>query len=111
MDPGSEMVAAGGVVAVFVAGFLLNRMLAARGPRRAALVPMSPLGRYASHRGHVVGEVVAETPEGLVLRQDGVHKLVPKARATVRDGEVVLEGDIDWPAAEEAGKAWAPGGP
>lgn len=64
------------------------------------------LGRYATHRGSVVGEVVALTTDRVVLRQGGIHKAVPLSQARLREGDVLIEGDVDWTAAENAGKAW-----
>jgi hypothetical protein len=54
-----------------------------------------------------VGEVVGLATDRLILRQGGVHKAVPLAQARLRDGDVALEGDIDWTAAEEQGRSWA----
>ena len=109
MATSSDLISAAGVIVILLAGIVYNHLQVARGAGRTspALASASMLGRYASHRGSVVGEVVAITTDRLVIRQAGTHKAVPLAQARLRDGEVTLEGDIDWDAAEDAGKAWS----
>jgi hypothetical protein len=104
MSSHSEWVAALGVLAVFVIGVALNWVLSAR-PKQAQAVSM--VGMYASHEGNVVGEVVAVTSDRVILLQGGVHKAVPKSQSRVREGDVFLEGAVDWAKAEEEGRAWA----
>lgn len=105
----SDLLTAVGVILILLAGIVYNHLQVAKGARGPSkvLASASMLGRYASHRGSVVGEVVAITTDRLVIRQSGLHKAVPLSQARLRDGEVILEGDIDWSAAEDAGKAWA----
>ena len=107
----TELATAGGVLLILLAVVFYNHLQVSRGARRPAvrqpLASASMLGRYATHRGAVVGEVVGITVDRLVLRQAGTHKAVPLARARHEGDDVVLEGDIDWAQAEADGKAWA----
>jgi len=105
-----DFLSAGGVLAIVLGGIVYNHLAVARGarPRKsAARTPDTMMGRFVTHRGSVVGEVVGSTTDRLVLRQAGVHKAVPLSQAHWRDGELVLEGDVDWTVAEEDGRAWA----
>ena len=114
MAPQADLVNAFGVLVVIIIGMLVPRFMPSRAERPAKVTPLGNvgmLGRYATHRGHVAGEVVAITTDRIVLRQSGVHKAVPLSQARLRDGEVMLEGDVDWAAAEDAGKAWAESAP
>lgn len=108
-----DLLSAAGVALILVGGIVYNHLQVARSPRLVVHPETqgTMLGRYASHKGSVVGEVVAITTDRLVLRQAGAHKAVPLAQARLRDGEVVVEGDVDWASAEEAGKSWAGAAP
>jgi len=111
-----DYLAAGGVLAILLGGIVYNHLAVARAakPRPKAAArrrPDSMMGRFVSHRGSVVGEVVGITNDRLVLRQAGMHRAVPLSQVHWRDGEPVLEGDVDWAAADEDGRAWAGEGP
>ena len=104
-----------GVLVILFAVIVFNNVMAARsrGKARAAVAGSGEgdvvhplLVKFARHEGSVVGETVALDGDRLVLKQAGVFKSVPASQAEVRDGEVVLTGAIDWPAAEQAGMAW-----
>lgn len=107
-----ELVPALAVLAIVLGVHAFNVLQTRRPAPAPATGPATPLGsapmlgRYATHRGSVVGEVVALTTDRVVLRQAGVHKAVPLAQARMREGDVLIEGDVDWTAAEDAGKAW-----
>lgn len=64
------------------------------------------LCKFAVHDGSVVGETVAVDGDRLILKQAGAFKSVAATLAHVEGDEVHLRGDIDWPAALEAGAAW-----
>jgi hypothetical protein len=103
-----------GVLVILFAVIVINNVMAARARGRAKAAEASGGGdvvhpllvKFARHEGSVVGETVALDGDHLILKQAGVFKSVPAAQADVRDGEVVLTGPIDWPAAEELGMAW-----
>lgn len=109
-----QLLTLGGVLVILFAVIVYNNVQAARARSRSRAASSSGTGdvvhpllvKFARHEGSVVGETVAIDGENLVLKQAGVFKAVPSRQAEVRDGEVVLTGAIDWPAAEQAGMAW-----
>lgn len=103
------------VLAVLFAVIVFNNVAAARarGRDKAATagagggdVVHPLLVKFARHDGSVVGETVAIDGDHLILKQAGVFKAVPVAQAEVRGDDVVIDGPVDWPAAEQAGTAW-----
>lgn len=105
----TDYLAAGGVLAILLAVIVYNHLQVARGLRAKTDKPRTPkdlVGRHASHRGDVVGEVVGATTDRLVLRRGAGYAAVPLAHVRMREGDVSLEGEIDWVEAEDAGRAW-----
>jgi prophage tail gpP-like protein len=102
-----------GVLAVLFGVIVFNNVAAARA-RSANRSKTAGSGdvvhpllvKFARHDGSVVGETVAIDGPNVILKQAGMFKAVPVAQAQVKEGEVVLEGPIDWAAAEQAGMAW-----
>lgn len=112
-----QLLTAAGVLAVLFLVLLVNQVSAAQARRRAqpAAAPGAPpadgpvhplLVKFARHEGSIVGETVALDGDRLVLKQAGTFKAVPAAQARVDGDDVVLEGEIDWAAAERAGQEW-----
>ena len=109
-----QLLTLGGVLVILFAVIVFNNVMAARSRGRAKAASADGGGdvvhpllvKFARHEGSVVGETVALDGDRLILKQAGVFKSVPASQAEVRDGEVVLTGAIDWPAAEQAGLAW-----
>lgn len=102
-----------GVLAVLFGVIVFNNVAAARARSKARSDPAASgdvvhplLVKFARHDGSVVGETVAIDGPNVILKQVGLFKAVPMAQAQVKDGEVVLDGPIDWAAAEQAGMAW-----
>ncbi len=98
-------------VGVLIVGVtLFNARMAKReqeaGPKEEGPSRHDYLVKFARHEGNVVGESVATEGDHLILKQAGVFKSVPLAAATIVGDEIVLAGDIDWPAAIEAGNVW-----
>lgn len=101
-----------GVLAVLFGVIVFNNVAAARSRSAARSASASGdvvhplLVKFARHDGSVVGETVAIDGPNLILKQAGLFKAVAVSQAQVKEGEVVLEGPIDWAAAEQAGMAW-----
>lgn len=108
-----ELTSVVAVAAILLLVHLYNLRMVPQGPKPASALASaaSPswVGKYATHAGSVVGEVVAVTESSLVLRQGTIHKAVPLAQAAQIDGQIVLSGAIDWDAAASAGDEWLKG--
>jgi len=103
-----QLLAIAGVVAILLAVVFWNTLQSAK--QRNAPSDEEPttglLCKFAHHNGSVVGETVAITDGQLILKLAGAFRAVPVNLAKEADGDVVLTGEIDWAAAEQAGKAW-----
>lgn len=101
-----------GVLVIILAVMLYNnaaarRTGAARGPDEEPKSTSTVLlSRFAHHQGNVVGETVAVEDDRLILKKEGVFKAVPLDMATLQGDEVVLQGYIDWDAAQKDGQVW-----
>ena len=84
-----QLLAIGGVLAILVGTMVVTRMLAARQAQAARSAP-GFVGKYAHHAGAVVGKVVAQEGDMLVVEQGGVRRRVPLAAAREQGDDVVL---------------------
>ena len=115
----TQLATVAGVLAILFLVIVLNNVAAMRARSRARAVAAAAPGgadegssanpllvKFARHEGSIVGETVALDGDRLILKQAGVFKAVPARQAEVQGDDVVLSGDIDWPAAEAAGREW-----
>ena len=105
----SSTLALVGVAAVVIAMMFLNQSLTRRAREHAPMSEAPAQGlllKFAQHEGSIVGETVALDGEHLILKQAGVYKAVPVAQAKEHDGEVRIDGTVDWNEAIQLGAAW-----
>lgn len=113
MEGGIDLQAVAAIVVIFVLVALLNHYNRKNQPAGTAggesdeaptFHPM--LCTFAFHQGQEVGETVAFEGEHLILKREGTFYAVPASQAELHEGDVQLQGDLDWALAEKAGEGW-----
>jgi hypothetical protein len=96
-----------GVLVVLLGVIVYNNVAAARATRRTAPAP-SPgwVGRHVHFEGDVVGEVVAEEGDRLILRKGDSTLAVPRSQVRPQGLDLGLKA-FDGAAALAEGAAWA----
>jgi nitrogen fixation protein FixH len=97
-----------GVLAILLGVIVYNNVAAALATRRraAAAPAASPwMGRHVQFEGDVVGEVVAEEGDRLILRRGDRTLAVPRAQVRPQGLDLSLA-SFDRAAAQAEGEAW-----
>lgn len=97
-----------GVLAVLLGGIAYNALVAARARARAArsLPTTGWVGKHVQHDGRVVGEVVADEGDTLVLRKGEAMLCVPRAVVHPQGLDLGIKGSFDEATALAEGAAW-----
>jgi hypothetical protein len=97
-----------GVLAVLLGVILYNSMSALRTRARAAsALPSSTwLGKHVQHHGDILGEVVAEEGDKVVLRKGPATMCVPRSLVRPQGLDLGVKGDLDLATALAEGQAW-----
>jgi hypothetical protein len=99
-----------GVVAVLLGVILYNAWSAVRlRVKAAASLPgasASWVGKHVQHQGDILGEVVAEEGDKVVLRKGPATLVVPRALVRPQGLDLGVKGDLDIATALAEGQAW-----
>lgn len=103
-----ELVTVLGVLLVLLGVIAYNNVMAARATRKgkADAAAQGWVGRHVHFEGDVVGEVVAEDGDRLLLRKGGQTLAVPRSQVRPQGHDLSLKPPFDSAAALAEGAAW-----
>ncbi|HUR61502.1 MAG TPA: hypothetical protein VM286_03965 [Candidatus Thermoplasmatota archaeon] len=98
-----------GVLAVLLGVILYNAMsaLRVRAKASAATGPAASwVGRHVQHHGDILGEVIAEEGDKVVVRKGTATLCLPRSFVRPQGLDLGVKGDLDMATALAEGQAW-----